>query len=148
MKRNLATAGALTILLLAACVSADFRTREADFRLPLADGATRLFFVQSIHEMNTRAVDLDAAGKVIRDVRVLTDERLGVMRSGITSEAVMAEIGPPYRKIVFERQNQTAWDYRYRDNWGYIVEFSVMLDTNNIVVSKVSRRIEPGRDDH
>ena len=148
MKRNLATAGALTILLLAACVSADFRTREADFRLPLADGATRLFFVQSIHEMNTRAVDLDAAGKVIRDVRVLTDERLGVMRSGITSEAVMAEIGPPYRKIVFERQNQTAWDYRYHDNWGYIVEFSVMLDTNNIAVSKVSRRIEPGRDDH
>ena len=148
MKKNLATAGALAILLLTACVSADFRTREVDFRVPLADGVTRLFFVQSTHEMNTRAVDIDTAGKVLRDVRVLTDERLGVMRSGITSEAVLAEIGPPYRKIVFERQKQIAWDYRYRDNWGYIVEFSVMLDTNNIAVSKVSRRIEPGRDDH
>lgn len=143
-----AIAAALTILLLTACASADFRSREVDFRLPLADGATRLFFVQSIHEMNTRAVDLDAAGKVIRDVRVLTDERLGVMRSGITSDVVLAEIGPPYRKIVFERQKQIAWDYRYRDNWGYIVEFSFMLDTNNIVTSKASRRIELGRDDH
>ena len=143
-----AIAVALTMLLLAACVSADFRSREADFRLPLADGVTRLFFVQSVHEMNTRAVDVDASGKVLRDMRVLTDERLGLMRAGITGDDVVAEIGPPYRKIVFERQKQTAWDYRYRDNWGYIVEFSFMLDANNIVASKASRRIEPGRDDH
>ena len=143
-----AIAVALTMLLLAACVSADFRSREADFRLPLADGVTRLFFVQSVHEMNTRAVDVDASGKVLRDMRVLTDERLGLMRAGITGDDVVAEIGPPYRKIVFERQKQTAWDYRYRDNGGYIVEFSFMLDTNNIVTSKASRRIEPGRDDH
>ena len=143
-----AIAVALTMLLLAACVSADFRSREADFRLPLADGVTRLFFVQSVHEMNTRAVDVDASGKVLRDMRVLTDERLGLMRAGITGDDVVAEIGPPYRKIVFERQKQTAWDYRYRDNGGYIVEFSFMLDANNIVASKASRRIEPGRDDH
>ena len=143
-----AIAVALTMLPLAACVSADFRSREADFRLPLADGVTRLFFVQSVHEMNTRAVDVDASGKVLRDMRVLTDERLGLMRAGITGDDVVAEIGPPYRKIVFERQKQTAWDYRYRDNGGYIVEFSFMLDANNIVASKASRRIEPGRDDH
>ena len=143
-----AIAAALTILLLAACVSADFRSREVDFQLPLADGVTRLFFVQSVHEMNTRAVDVDVSGNVLRDLRVLTDERLGLLRAGITGDDVVAEIGPPYRKIVFERQNQTTWDYRYRDNWGYIVEFSFMLDTNNIVASKASRRIEPGRDDH
>jgi hypothetical protein len=51
-------------------------------------------------------------------------------------------IGPPREKAHFERLGQTAWDYKFVDTWGYPSILSVMLDKGDIVVGKVTRRIE------
>jgi hypothetical protein len=45
--------------------------------------------------------------------------------------------------VRFDNLKSTAWDYLYRDTWGYWVDFSVMMGDNGLVVNKVSRRIEP-----
>ena len=111
-------------------------------QLKLDNGVTRSFYVQSLHDMQTLAVDTDAGGQVTQRVRVLTDERLASIPVGMDGADLLKLIGPPYRKIEFERQRQTAWDYRYTDSWGYIVEFSVMIDARQKVASKVSRRID------
>jgi hypothetical protein len=59
---------------------------------------------------------------------------------------VLRMIGPPREKAYFARLGQTAWDYKFVDTWGYASIFSVMLDNDNRVVGKVSRRIEPRGD--
>ena len=47
----------------------------------------------------------------------------------------------------FENLKSTAWDYIYKDTWGYCVSFSVMVGDDGRVVNKVSRRFDmPDRD--
>lgn len=141
MKTWLRLLGA-ALILSGGCASPDQAGRAPALQLRLDNGVTRSFYVQSLHDMQTLAVDTDAGGQVIQRVQVLTDERLASIPVGMDSAELLKLIGPPYRKVEFERQSQTAWDYRYTDAWGYIVEFSVMLDARGKVVSKVSRRID------
>jgi len=129
-------------ILAGGCASADLAGRPPTLQVALGNGVIRSFYVQSLHDMQTLAVDTDANGQVIQRLRALTDERLASIPVGMDSAELLKLIGPPYRKVEFERQVQTAWDYRYTDSWGYIVEFSVMLDARGKVVSKVSRRID------
>ena len=65
------------------------------------------------------------------------------IQPGMTADAVSFLIGPPYRHVAFQRLGATAWDYRFRDTWGYMVELSVMVDAQNRVAGKVLQRIEP-----
>jgi len=62
--------------------------------------------------------------------------------SGQTSADVAARMGLPYQRIRFDNLRATAWDYRYRDTWGYWVEFSVMIGDDDRVVNIVSRRMD------
>ena len=62
-----------------------------------------------------------------------------------TEDDILRMIGPPREKAHFPRQNQTAWDWKYVDSWGYPSIFSVMFDANGVVVSKFSRRLERER---
>ena len=51
-------------------------------------------------------------------------------------------IGPPWQRVYFGNLRQTAWDYRYRDSWGYVAVLSVMVDDAGLVASRVTQRIE------
>ena len=80
---------------------------------------------------------------IARIVPALTETHIDQIYPGMSAQAALFLIGPPYRHVLFERLGATAWDYRHRDTWGYMVEFSLMVDAQNRVVGKVSKRIEP-----
>ena len=112
------------------------------------DSGTRWFYTSGPLGLTTYAVDMNKDGIAERVQNVLTDTMLEKIGAGITAEAVLASIGPPYRQVRFNNLNVTAWDYRYRDTWGYTVEFSVMVDDKYGVTSKASRRIDAFRNEH
>jgi hypothetical protein len=60
----------------------------------------------------------------------------------MSGDDVLRMIGPPRETMHFSNLGQTAWDYKFQDTWGYPAIFSVMVDNNNIVAGKVTRRIE------
>lgn len=73
----------------------------------------------------------------------LKDETIERVSLGQSGPEVTALLGIPYRLIRFDNLKSTAWDYRYRDTWGYWVEFSVMMGDDGRVVGRVSRRLDP-----
>lgn len=87
------------------------------------------------------------AGTVQRVEQVLTDDNFFRIQSGVTTaDQVRRMIGPPSRVVRFDNLQQFAWDYRFRDTWGYLAIFSVMVDDRGIVASKVVVRIESSKD--
>lgn len=112
------------------------------------DSGARWFYTSGPLGVTTYAVDMNKDGIAERAQNVLTDTMLEKIGAGITAEAVLASIGPPYRQVRFNNLGATAWDYRYRDIWGYTVEFSVMVDDKYGVTSTVSRRIDAIRNEH
>jgi outer membrane protein assembly factor BamE (lipoprotein component of BamABCDE complex) len=75
--------------------------------------------------------------------RVLDDDKVNAIQRGMTSDEVIARIGPPYQRVPFANLNAVAWDYRYTDTWGYLCEFSVMMGADQKVAGKVNRRLAP-----
>lgn len=73
----------------------------------------------------------------------LNDDIVERVAIGQREQEVAMLLGMPYRQIRFDNLKSTAWDYRYRDTWGYWVDFSVMMGDDGRVVNKVSRRIDP-----
>jgi outer membrane protein assembly factor BamE (lipoprotein component of BamABCDE complex) len=86
-------------------------------------------------------------GTVERSQQVLTDDMFYRIHTGTTTkDEVQRLIGPPHRIVRFDNLKQDAWDYRFRDTWGYLADFSVMMDDRGIVAGKVTARIESGKD--
>ena len=73
----------------------------------------------------------------------LNDNIIERVSPGQSEQEVTALLGTPYRRIRFDNLKSTAWDYLYRDTWGYWVEFSAMMGDDGRVVSKFSRRLDP-----
>ncbi len=73
----------------------------------------------------------------------LNDDIIARVVIGQSEQEVTTLLGIPYQRIRFDNLKATALDYRYRDTWGYWVDFSVMVGDDATVVGKVSRRIEP-----
>ena len=73
----------------------------------------------------------------------LNDDIIARVSLGQSGPEVTALLGMPYRLIRFDNLKSTAWDYRYRDTWGYWVEFSVMMGDDGRVMGRVSRRLDP-----
>ncbi len=106
------------------------------------DGARHYYYPRGPLGHQTYVADVGSDG-VLRGVRgVLSDDTFNRIRPGLTSDDVLRMIGPPREKAYFANLSQTAWDYKYVDTWGYPAIFSVMLDRNDVVVGKVTRRIE------
>lgn len=142
-----ACALACTLAVVAGCAALEVTNRPPALQIPLGNGVTRSFYVQGFYDMQTLALDTDAGGKVLRREFVLTEEHLRSIVAGIDSAELLKLIGPPWRRIEFERQGVTAWDYRYRDTWGYIVEFSALIDARQKVSGTVSSRVDPPDND-
>ena len=71
---------------------------------------------------------------------MLTDSVFQAIEYGATEQQVFERIGPPYRKARFPATATTAWDYHYRDAWGYDSDFSVIFDDAGVVTGKFSVR--------
>jgi len=84
-----------------------------------------------------------AGGKVLVTRQVLGDGLFSQIQPGMKGDDVLALIGPPHARTRFAATKTTAWDYRYRDTWGYDSEFSVIFDDAGLVVSKFSARNDP-----
>ncbi|MBL8518513.1 MAG: outer membrane protein assembly factor BamE [Betaproteobacteria bacterium] len=113
----------------------------------LKDGSSSWEYPTSPLGLTTTLARFDAEGKLLFVSQVLTDENFHRIQNGMSEEAVRATVGPPWRKVPFERLQQTAWDYLYRDTWGYRVEFSVLFNPSGEVVGKTSRRLDDSRND-
>ena len=59
---------------------------------------------------------------------------------GLTEGEVKALIGPPPYTTRFALSKTVAWDYDYRDLWGYDSTFSVIFNSAGLVVSRISIR--------
>ena len=141
---------ALLLLLLAACAATpQAGMREAELRQSSGDPALvvavpegkRWFYPGGPFGAPTYAVDFNAAGMATQVRIALTDNATLQIAIGDSAADVLQRIGPPLRTIRFNNLRQTAWDYRYRDTWGYLVEFSVMMDERELVAGKFSRRL-------
>ena len=114
---------------------------------PGPEGSRQLVFTTGPLGTQTFMVHVSKEGTVQRVDQVLTDETFYRVQSGTTTaEEVRRLIGPPYRIVRFDNLRQYAWDYRFRDTWGYLADFSVMVDDRGIVAGKVITRMESGRD--
>ena len=106
----------------------------------LANGNERQFFTSGPLGTTTYRVDLDPSGRVVARAQVLTDSVFGQVRPGMKAAEVLELIGPPGAKTRFGSLHETAWDYHYRDGWGYISDFSVMVDDSGVVAGKFATR--------
>jgi hypothetical protein len=95
--------------------------------------------------IQTFVARLDRGG-VLEGIRpVLKDEVFRGMPLGVTQDQVLRTIGPPGTKMHFALSDQTAWDYRYVDTWGYTAIFSATFDSRGVLVSKFTRRLDKDR---
>ena len=65
---------------------------------------------------------------------------------GMTMADVQRLLGPPDQATKFPRSNTLAWDYDYRDLWGYNATFSVTFGADGRAVSTFTGRIHGGGD--
>ena len=144
-------------LLLASCASYDgYNLRpgvstEAELRQVMgkpaleftnADSSRELAFARGPLGAQTYMAHVSRDGIVQVVKQVLTDGVFNAIQPGMTQDEVLRLIGPPREKMSFARLAQVAWDYKYRDTWGYDSIFSVTFDADGRVVSKISQRIE------
>jgi hypothetical protein len=78
--------------------------------------------------------------------RALSDDLFGMIQPGMTQDDVRRAIGPPDETMPFPLSRTVAWDYRTRDTWGYIVDFSVTFGADGRALSRLTRRINDGGD--
>ena len=150
-------AAAFAALLLASCASYDGRglhpgvSSEADVRglmgppaLELAtnDGGKRLAYPRGPLGTQTFMADIGRDGKLEAVRQVLNDDTFNGIRPGLTRDDVLLRLGPPGDTMHFALSNNTAWDYRYKDTWGYLAILSVTFNAEGIVVSKITRRLQ------
>ncbi len=77
----------------------------------------------------------------------LNDDIVARVVRNATPEQVEAILGKPHQRMRFDNLEAIAWDYRYKDTWGYWVDLSVMFNDNNRVIYLIRQRIENSRDD-
>ena len=106
------------------------------------DGTRLLYYPRGPLGNHTYVAAIGPEGNLREIANVLNDGTFNAIRPGLTEEQVLRMIGPPREKAYFSNLEQTAWDYKFQDTWGYEAIFSVMIDRQGVVVSKFTRRIE------
>jgi hypothetical protein len=114
-----------------------------------SDGTTIWQYPTGPEGLLTYIARFDSKGTLLSFEQVLDEAHFAKIEIGkTTSNEVSFLIGPPWRILDFPRQHHTAWDYKYRDLWGFRVEQSIVFDASGVVVSKPQRRLDDnGRGD-
>ncbi|HYC35906.1 MAG TPA: hypothetical protein VEC19_05750 [Usitatibacter sp.] len=107
------------------------------------EGSRQLAYPTGPFGEQTYMAHIGRDGRLQRLEQVLDDSRINEIRQGMSADEVLRLIGPPYQRVRFGNLAQTAWDYRFRDTWGYLSILSVMVDDAGRVASRITRRIEP-----
>ena len=107
------------------------------------DGMRQLAYPTGPFGLQTHMAFIGPDGRLQRMEQVLDDGRFHLIRPGMTSEELLRLIGPPNERVRFGNLRQTAWDYRFRDSWGYTAILSVMIDDAGNVASRSTQRLEP-----
>lgn len=153
MKRALAAGLAL---LAAGCATSSLRpgASEAEVRQAMGvpalemrapDGTRLLAYPSGPFGLHTYMARIGSDGRLQRVEQVLDDDRFHAIQPGMPKDELLRLIGPPSETMRFDNLRQTAWDYRFRDTWGYVAILSVMIDDNDRVVSRITQRIERER---
>jgi outer membrane protein assembly factor BamE (lipoprotein component of BamABCDE complex) len=112
-------------------------------RIAASDGSTQLAYPTGPMGTKTFMAHVAADGRLTRIEQVLDEEHFARIATGrSTQEDVRRIIGPPFNVGRFPRQNYVAWDYRFKDAWGYRAELTVLFDPNGVVAEKFVERIE------
>ena len=106
------------------------------------DGTRHLVYPTGPYGMQTFMAHVGGDGRVRSVEQVLDDSRFNTITPGMTTDQLLRLIGPPAQRVYFGNLRQTAWDYRYRDTWGYVAVLSVMVDDGGRVASRITQRIE------
>lgn len=115
--------------------------------LPDAAGGRHLAFPKGPLGTETFMARLGPDGRLVAVEQVLDEDHFAKIQGGVTTEEdLLRLIGPPWRRVDFPNLRQVAWDYRFRDTWGYLADLSVMVDERRVVAGKVVARIEPRSD--
>ena len=100
-----------------------------------------LFYPHGPLGTQTFAVHVDASG-VLKDIdQVLDDDHFRAIHEGQTRDQVLRMIGPPGDSMRFNNGTY-AWVWRFKDTWGYLSDFNVTFDRNDVVVAKIAIRLE------
>lgn len=69
-----------------------------------------------------------------------TESAFSTIHAGMPVREVVERLGEPDHRMRFERTRTTAWDYDFRDTWGYRSQFSVVIDEAGRVVETITVR--------
>ena len=73
----------------------------------------------------------------------LNDNTTACIARGQSAAEVVELLGAPFHRVRFDHTKTTAWDYRYRDTWGYWIEYSVLMGDDGRVTGTFSKRLDP-----
>lgn len=146
----------LLALLAAACASQPLRPGMSEAEVVQAmgapamelrdpDGSRHLAYPSGPFGLHTYMARIAPDGRLRTVEQVLDDARFDAIRPGMTSEELLRHIGPPGERMRFDNLRQSAWDYRFRDTWGYIAILSVMVDDAGRVASRITQRLDRDR---
>ena len=108
-----------------------------------ADGSRTLAYPQGYFGTQTYMAEVAPDGAVRSVRQALGEDTFQRISPGMTRDEVLRLIGPPKETMEFPRQRELSFEYRFRDAWGYQAFFYVNFDPRGIVVSKLTRRIDP-----
>lgn len=106
------------------------------------DGTRHMAYPSGPFGLQTYMAHVGGDGRLRGVEQVLDDTRFNAISKGMTSDQLLRLIGPPSQRVYFDNLRQAAWDYRFRDSWGYIAVLSVMVDDAGLVASRITQRIE------
>ena len=82
-----------------------------EHRLP--SGLRRLEYATGPFGKQTYVFDFDSSNRLVNTEQVLSESHFNAIRSGMTAEEVLAQIGKPSTVWAIPRQHQLVWSYRY-----------------------------------
>jgi outer membrane protein assembly factor BamE (lipoprotein component of BamABCDE complex) len=89
---------------------------------------------------NARPASLEA----VAASGVVKVEAFRRIHEGMTAAEVRSLLGPPADTMRFPLSRTTAWEYPFRDTWGYDSDFSVIIDDSDVVVGTFAGRRDAG----
>ena len=93
------------------------------------DGSVRLSYPSGPSGYESKMVDVDAGGHLVRIENVLREKYLDTIVTGMTEADVVRRIGPPVAQWTenFDARNERALEWRFCSDHSEIARFDVML---------------------